>query len=211
MRTPTAPLLLRMTRHLVPLCLAACSMLAQAAPVTLNYSGTVGSYQFGSSLSSAIPLGSAVSLSLSFNDTFSDGSYTFSDDLGPVSGSLSVGGLNYLFDGYAPWSYSQSTNPYQLVTVTPKFTGTGPSAAGGDLFALFLSFTPSLTLAADPYLGFSFTNGSFTSYEYAIFNGQGRVTPNGVPLPGTLLMLATGLIGLALARRASPTSAQVKS
>lgn len=128
---------------------------SQAAPVTLNLQGHVTGYEF-IDLSDDLPVDTAVSVSLTFNETFSDGSYSFADNLGPVSGSMTVGNAGYSFDGFWPITYHLAPDGSSLEWVTPVFTGTGPDLGTGDFFGLWASFTPALTLAGELALGFRF-------------------------------------------------------
>lgn len=179
---------------------------ADAAPVTLTYEGTVTSYS-NINLSAGLPLGAAVSLSLTFNETFSDGSYAFSDPLGPVSGSMTVGSLSYQFNGVEPFAYSYDGNTGEVTSVEPMFVGTGPQINGGDFFGLFMSITPALTLASDLMLGYGYTTvfdgGSSTAYGYANMTAtRYDITPvSVVPTPATLPLVMAALFAAGWVRR----------
>jgi len=181
---------------------AACAA-ATAAPVQLTYSGSVSGHQYDDgTLSAFSPVGTAMSLSLTFNDTFSDGTYDFSDNLGPVSGTMQVGALSYTFNDFTPFSYNYNPGDNSVNWVYPQFLGAGDEPAGGDLFGLFVQLTPALTVMNPISLGFGFTNGLVTSYRYVQFTGSGVVTPVGtVPVPATLPLVAAALLALALNRR----------
>ncbi len=186
--------------------LAAACACAQAAPVELSYSGSVSGYTFGD-LSGFAPLGTTMSLQLSFNDTFSDGTYAFSDDSGPISGVMQLGSASYTFDDYTPQSYSYDGATGQLLWVGLQFLGTGPAPAGAELFGLFVRMTPQLTLLDPMRLGFGFTtsNGDLTvtNYRYLDFTGSGSIQPVGtVPLPSSMALAAAALLALALSGRA---------
>lgn len=186
------------------LCVAS---LAHAAPVTLNFEGRVTGYDY-IDLGSFFPVGSNVSLSLTFNETFTDGTYTFADDLGPVSGSMTVGSTSFTFDGYTPWSYQYDLGTGDVTFVNPRFTGTGPTLGGGDFFGMYAAITPALTLASDLLLGYGFTTVyddgfTITSYGYAKLTADRySITPAAVPEPSTLALFAVGcLLALVGARR----------
>lgn len=186
---------------------ALAPLAAQAAPVTLTLQGHVTGYDY-IDLSAHLPVGAAVNLSLSFNETFSDGSYDFGDNLGPVSGSMSVGSAAFTFDGYVPYSYFGGFGGFALEWVTPRFTGTGPMLGGGDLFGLFASFTPGLTLEGELRLGYGFTTAfpdgfTITNFGYArIAADSYSITPAAtVPAPATLALAVTALLAAGWSRR----------
>jgi hypothetical protein len=184
-------------------CAAALSFLcwapggAIAVPVAVNFSGTVNNYggDGGGPLASLVPLGTSVSFSLSFNETFSDGTYSFSDNLGPVTGSLLIGGLSYALDGYQTGGYG--TDFSGLVYVNPQFTGTGPGIGGADFTGLFVPITPDLTFYGNPYFQFTTHLGTVTAPYYAYVVGEGSIDQIGdVPEPGTLALAFLGLLGV---------------
>lgn len=187
---------LRRTAALVTLA-AACTS-AAAAPVTLNYSGSVSGY-FNGDLSGFAPTGTVVSLSLTFNDTFSDGSYSFLDDSGPVNGVLSLGGLTYTFDDYAAWGY-YTDNANALLSVGLQVLGAGPAPAGAELFGLFVNF--SLSLAVTEVMRLGFVVGPGVNFSYVEISGSGQATPvSAVPLPSTLALLGAAFLAWPLVRR----------
>jgi hypothetical protein len=189
---------------------ALASATAPAAPVTLTLQGTVSGFDFIDLSAVGIANGSAVSLSLSFNETWSDGSYAFSDVLGPVSGSMTVGAHSFGFTGASPFSYGFNVNTGAAEWVQPLFTGTGPVLGGGDFYGLFAQFTPALTLLGDLRLGYGFTTTypdgfTITNYGYAVITADSYTViaggPNPVPAPATLSLVMLGLLAAGLTRR----------
>lgn len=180
---------------------------APAAPVTLQLQGHVTSYDF-IDLSAGLPVGAAVSLSLTFNETFSDGTYDFTDPLGPVSGVMSVGAAGFTLDNAVPWAYQGGVAGFPLNWVMPQFTGTGPTFAGGDFYGLFGRFTPGLTLDGDLLLGYGFTTqfpngGSATNYGYAhIHADQYSITPtHPASAPATVSLVMAAMLAAGVLRR----------
>jgi len=182
---------------------------APAAPVTLTLQGSVTGYDYIDLGALGLTNGSAVSLSLTFNETWSDGSYSFADPLGPVSGSMTVGGHSFTFNGADPFAYGYDLPSGNVNWVQPMFTGTGPALGGGDFFGLFAQISPALTLLSDIRLGYGFTTtypgGSSTSYGYAHITADSyTITPSGtnpVPAPATLSLAMAGLLAAGFVRR----------
>lgn len=172
---------------------------SQAGPVTLNLQGHVTGYEF-IDLSDDLPVDTAVSVSLTFNETFSDGSYSFADNLGPVSGSMTVGNAGYSFDGFWPITYHLAPDGSSLEWVTPVFTGTGPDLGTGDFFGLWASFTPALTLAGELALGFRFESG-FMAYALVTADSYSITPASTVPTPATLALAVTALLAAGGSRR----------
>ncbi len=173
----------------------------QATPVQLQYSGTVSNYLYGD-LSGFVPLGTAMSMTINFNETFSDGSYDFSDNLGPVNGVLQMGAMTWTFDDYDAYAYGYNGFGGALSWVEPKFLGSGPAPTGANLFGLFVQMSTSLTVMNEVQLGFAFPRGSVTSFRYIEFTGAGQAVPLGqVPVPPTAALVAAAALALLLSQR----------
>lgn len=197
-------------RRLAAISAMAFAATAQGAPVTLTLHGTIAGYDFiDLGVAAGLTVGTAVDLSVTFNETWSDGTYSFLDPLGPVSGSATVGANAFSFTGGHPFSFSSNGVTGQVINVQPQFTGTGPTLGGGDFFGLFAVITPALTLES-LRLGYGFTTNfpeglSVTNYGYAqISLDNYRITPNGpneVPAPATLSLVMLGLLAAGFVRR----------
>lgn len=197
----------KLVRRLAATATLAFAAVAQGAPVTLTLSGTITGYHFiDLGAVAGLTVGTPVNLSVTFNETWSDGSYSFADPLGPVSGSATVGTHAYSLTGADPNFMTISGGMLSAVGI--KITGTGPVLAGGDFFG-FASFTPALALDSLA-LGYGFTTvfpggSSVTSYGYALITPDDyQVTPGGpnaVPAPATLSLALLGLLAASCARR----------
>lgn len=182
--------------------LALCSAAAAATPVTLNLQGTINGYTFIDLGPYGLSNGTSVSLSLTFNETFSDGTYDFSDPIGPVSGTMTVGSFSYSFDDAQPFTYSYNVPTGNVNWVQHQFLGTGPDLGGGEFYGLFAAFTPALTLQFPLQLGYGFTTAypdglTVTSYGYAQITADSySITPavGTVPVPATLPLVACALL-----------------
>lgn len=199
------------------LALAGATATATAAPVTLSLSSTVVGYEF-IDLAAFLPVGAPVTLSLTFNETFSDGTYDFSDALGPVSGSMTVGSASFTFNGFDAYSYKGGFAGFPLDWVMPRFTGTGPTLGGGELYGLFAQITPGLTLDGELRLGYGFTTTfpdgfSITNFGYArIAPGQYSIAPaHAVPAPSTVLLTLLALAAAGGLQRRAAGSAGARS
>ena len=202
---PTAHVL---SRLLATAALALAAVTAMANPVTLRLNGQITGYEYiDLGTAAGLTVGLPVDLTLRFNETWSDGTYSFSDPIGPVSGSASVGSYAFAFTGGKP--YAMLGNSSNVVYVQPMFTGTGPTLGGGDFFALFGRFTPALTLDY-LLLGYGFATvfpdgSSLTSYGYAhISLNDYTITPDGqnpLPTPATLPLVMLALAGATAALR----------
>lgn len=183
---------------------------ASAGPVTLTVHGTVTGYEFIDLSALGFANGTSVDLSVSFNESWTDNTYSFADPLGPVSGTMTAGAHAFTFDGGNPFSYSYDGNTGDILTVRPQFTGIGPVLGGGDFFGLFATFDTSMNLLGDLLLGYGFTTVfdggiTITNYGYARITADSyTVTPGGpnpVPVPATLSLAMLGLLAAGAVRR----------
>lgn len=193
-----------LARTIATTTVALASFTSHASPVTLTLDGSVTSYENGNLSSVGLTIGLPVHLSLSFNETWSDGTYEFTDVFTPVSGSMTVGSFTYSFD--AVTSRVLTGPPNNVVSVRPTFSGTGPVLGGWDFYGLLVSLTPAMQLTEDLRLGYSLDQGQSTLVAYAwITPTSYSVTrapeENTVPTPATLPLVGLALLALGWTRR----------
>jgi len=205
-------------KKMIPLAIAALAFtvpqLASAVPLRATFDGTVaGSKGFNSAVLSDFPLGTTASFDVTFDDAalVGDASDITSFDVGPVSGWVRLGGLQWTLDAGRVGSYLFNYQPpdFPVLSYGLQMTGTGPSIAGGaaSLFGLFMNITPDgLPYGAEgPMVGFRypFDGGEFYSYATLTGNFQTSRENRGVPEPNTLLLMsgALGLLVLVRARK----------
>lgn len=185
---------------------------AVAAPVTVDYTGQVTGYTYGPGpLASEIPLGTSVTWSFGFDDAFLAEPPTgnvFGAATQNISGTLQVGSRTYSLDRMGLFAYSYDPTPNSVLWYLFQVKGTGPAVAGGDFFGLFATFSPTLSVM-ESRIGYGYTTAypdglSVTSYVYADSTGTSTLRSTAVPEPGTLGLLAAGLVALGFARRRAP-------
>lgn len=183
--------------------MALASLASFATPVTLTLDGSITAYPIGNLDNTGLNIGSPVHLTMSFNETWSDGTYLFTDPLGPASGSMTVGGFAFVFNDAKPNAYGGDADNVQYVR--PIFTGTGPTLAGQEFYALFFSLTPAMQLTGDMLLGYSLALPSAVVYSYATITPTSytvtRDAVNAVPTPATLPLVGLALLALGWTRR----------
>jgi hypothetical protein len=205
-------------KKMIPLAIAALAFtvpqLASAVPIRATFDGTVtGSSGLNDAVLSDFPLGTTASFDLTFEDAplVADASDITTFDVGPLSGWVRLGSLQWTLDAGRIWSYLYNNVPpdFPVVSYGLQMTGTGPSIAGGgaSLFGLFMNITPDgLPYGAEgPKVGFRypFDGGEFYSYANLAGNFQTSREGRSVPEPNTLLLMssALGLLGLVRVRK----------
>lgn len=189
----------------------ACAVpqLASAIPVNATFNGTVsGAAGSFDTVLTDFPVGTAASFDVTFDDArlVDDAALLTGYDVGPVSGWLRLGTLEWLFNAGSIWTYSYLNGPGNpVVSYGLQLTGTGPTISdSGSIFGLFLTLTPDATPFAGraPMAGFRYPVPSGEYYSYADLSGIFRTSnQTSVPLPGTGVLMFSAVALLAVWRR----------
>ena len=121
----------------------ACSVpqLAAAVPIHATFNGTVSGSGTFTNVLSDFPIGTAASLNVTFDDAglVDDAAQVTDYDVGPVSGWLRLGSLEWLFDAGRINTYTFLSGPgHPVVSYGVQLTGTGPTISdNGSIFGLF--------------------------------------------------------------------------
>jgi hypothetical protein len=190
----------------------ACTVpqLAAAVPIHATFNGTVsGSGTFDNVLSD-FPIGTAASFTVTFDDAglVDDAAQVTDYDVGPVSGWLRLGSLEWLFNAGRINTFSYVLGPGNPVTsYGVQLTGTGRTISdNGSIFGLFLSLTPDATPFGGfgPRVGFAYPVPNGTYFSYADLSGVFRTSrETSVPAPGTGLLMFGAVVVLFFGRRRS--------
>src|SRR5688572_8714772 len=177
----------------------ACSVpqLASAVPINATFNGTVsGAAATFDTVLNDFPVGTAASFDVTFDDAalVDDAAQITGYDVGPVSGWLRLGALEWLFNAGSIWTYSYLSGPGNpVVSYGLQLTGTGPTMSGNSsIFGLFLTLTPDATPFAGraPMAGFRYPVPGGEYYSYADLSGTFRTSnETSVPAPGAGLLL----------------------
>lgn len=208
-------------KKIVPLLIAAfaCSVpqLASAVPVRATFGGTISGTSAFSNVLNDFPVGTAASFDVTFDDSgLVDSASDVTDyDVGPVSGWLRLGALEWLFDAGRIYTFTYMNTPgFPVVSYGLQLTGAGPTISeSASIFGLFLQLTPDSAPDAGrvPLAGFRypFPGGGGEFYSYANLSGTfttARETTS-VSEPSTVLLMGSALVLLAFWRRKSVRSA----
>ena len=129
----------------------ACTVpqLAAAVPIHATFNGTVSGSGGFTNVLGDFPVGTAASFNVTFDDArlVDSAEDVTGYDVGPVSGWLRLGTLEWLFDAGSIWTYSFLNGPgHPVVSYGLQLTGTGPTISdSGSIFGLFLQLTPDAT------------------------------------------------------------------
>jgi hypothetical protein len=195
----------------LPAALAAACALAAAVPahaglVKMSYTGQVTGYWSLPILQDDFPVGTAISMTLTYDDSFiGQPVSTYYLGMSPsISGTMTLGSSVYTLDtmrlsyfGYGPTIDDPSPN-YGF-----HVSGTGPDTDDGEVFSgLGLNFGTGWP-GSPTLIGFGDTNWQVASNGYLLIAGSTthEFLNNPVPAPPTLALCLAGLCALACARR----------
>ena len=181
------------------------SLPVHAGLINMSYSGSVFGYFSLPILQDDFPLGTAVSMALTYDDSFIGlPTSQFYLGLAPaISGTMTLGGSVYTLN-----AMSLSYFSYGATTADPSpnygfhVSGTGPATDDGEVFSgVDLTFGGA-SLGRSGLIGFGNTNWFVANNGYMLHSGTTsyqRVS-NPVPAPGTLALLLAGLGACVLGR-----------
>ena len=176
-----------------------------AGLINMSYSGSVFGYFSLPILQDNFPVGTAVSMALTYDDSFIGlPTSQFYLGLAPaISGTMTLGGSVYTLN-----AMSLSYFSYGATTADPSpnygfhVSGTGPATDDGEVFSgIDLTFNQT-SLGTPGLIGFGNTNWFVANNGYMLHSGttsHQRVS-NPVPEPGTLALLLAGLGAWGLGR-----------
>ena len=182
--------------------------LAAAVPIHATFNGTVSGSGGFTNVLNDFPVGTAASFNVTFDDArlVDSAEDVTGYDVGPVSGWLRLGTLEWLFNAGSIWTYSYLNGPgYPVISYGLQLTGTGPTISdNGSIFGLFLQLTPDATpfAAGTPRAGFGYPVPNGTYYSYADLSGIFRTSnETQVPEPRSALLMLGAVALLAIWRR----------
>lgn len=178
---------------------------AHAGLIQMNYTGSVHGYWSLGILADDFPLGTAVSMALTYDDSFLGlpASQFFLGMAPSISGSMNLGGSVYALNTMSLTYFSYGAS---IDDPSPNYGfhvgGSGPDTDDGEVFSgLNLNFGGS-SLGAPSLIGFG--DGSWFVANNGYLQISGATThqqlPNAVPAPGSLALFLAGLGAWGLAR-----------
>lgn len=184
----------------------AAAMPAHAGLVRMSYSGTVSDYFSLGILQDDFPLGTSVSMVLTYDDSFIGqpaGQYYLG--MSPaISGTMTLGGGTYTLNAMSLSYFQYGAG---IGDPSPNYgfhvSGTGPATNDGEVFSgIGLSFGGG-RLGSPNHIGFGNTNWQVASNGYLITSGSAshELLPNAVPAPNSLALCLAGLGAMRLTRR----------
>jgi hypothetical protein len=188
--------------------LGVASSAASAALRTASYSGSVNGYLFLPQVLDTHPVGTAVSIEFSFDDSFGALDATgnvFGAADQAISGWAQVGADRIDLNHFGLFAYTYNGGDNSIVSYRPQLTGTGPGLPGADFFSLFMTMNAELTSFDQVIVGYGYTNGFGTSYGYLTLDGAGAIRPAQVPEPATASLMLAGLLATAVGVRRRKT------
>lgn len=206
-----------MLRTIFSLLVAAFAVLASvpahAGLIAMHFTGSVFGYWSLPVLEDDFPVGTSVSMALTYDDSFIGlPANQFYLGMAPtISGTMTLGSSQYTMQGMGLTYFSYGATASDP---SPNFgfhvTGTGPATDDGEVFSgIDLHFGAS-TLGNPILIGFGNTDWQVAHNGYLRITGTSthERLSNPVPLPGTLWLVLAGLGAWGVARRVrAPASA----
>ena len=183
---------------------------ASAVPIRATFSGTVTEYNIFPNVLNDIPVGTAASFDVTFDDSGLGSTAPLTDfDLAPVSGTVTLGSRSYTLGAGIVDQYFFNGTTNAILGYGLQLTGSGPTLSGNaSLYGLFLRRAPDLTPYFDipPTVGFAYPVAGGEFYSYAVLGGTftaARVTSvtSQVPEPSSALLLLPALLLVWSSRR----------
>lgn len=179
---------------------------AHAGLIAMQFSGSVYGHWSLPIVEDDFPVGTAVSMALTYDDSFIGVPATqFYLGLAPaISGTVTVGSSQYQIQSMrlSYFSYGATADD-----PSPNYgfhaAGTGPATDDGEVFSGIDLFFSAATLGRPTLIGFGNTDWQVAHNGYLLVSGTAthERLPSPVPLPGTLWLLLAALSAWALAQR----------
>lgn len=188
--------------YLVAALLALLSISAQAGFTTLNFTGSVGNYWSLPIVEDDFPLGTPVSVNLTYNNSFIGlPSSQFYLGMAPsITGLLNLGSNQYTLTGMSLTYFSYGAT---AADPSPNFgfhvTGVGPDTNDGEVFSGMDLYFDSTMPGYPMLIGFGNTNWHVADNGYMIISGNASYEYT-APLPGSLPLAILGLALLGIRR-----------